>query len=233
MWSKQHSAPQPLSQRTRIRRALTGLCFERGYRATSLPLLLERAEVAERDFRREFDDLEDCLCSILVEQRTELMVVAWNAFSSQEGWANQMRAVALAMIRFAQEDQPRARTILVEAELAGEPSKLIRDQGMEMFSAFIDTGREQLEDPGSISRATADALGGAVFYQVRAKVEKGEYDELTDQLPELMYAVVLPYLGPEAALRELRIPPGAHRPPDEEEAGGEIPARGEGTNASQ
>jgi AcrR family transcriptional regulator len=225
VWSKQNSVRRRPSRRARIRRALTDLCFEQSYRATTLPALLERAEVSERDFRREFDDLDDCLCSILVEQRSELMAVAWNSFSGHEQWVDQMRALGLAMLRFAQEDPARARTILVEAELAGEPSRLIRDQGMEMFSAFIDTGREQLSDPESVSTKTAYALGGAIFYQVRAKVEKNEFDQLTDHFPEMMYSIVLPYLGPEAALRELAIPPGAQHPPDEPSEAADRPLR--------
>lgn len=209
-------------QRDRLRSALTGLCFERGYSATTLELLLERAEVDERSFRREFDDLEDCLCSIIEEQRTELLAAAWNAFSHQQGWANQMRAVALTMVRFAQEDHHRARTLLVEAELAGDRAKLIRDQGLEIFSAFIDTGRNELDDPDSISPASANMIGASIFGQVRGLVEKGEFDQLMDSMPEMMYSVVLPYLGSAAALRELRIPPGAMSPPGEPQLHSEV-----------
>ena len=48
-------------------------------------------------------------------------------------------------------------------------------------------------------------IGGGVFNQIYAVVGQGK--PLTEtRIPELMYTAVLPYLEPEAALEELKMP---------------------------
>ena len=78
---------------------------------------------------------------------------------------------------------------------------------MEALFEFIDLGRTELEDPDSLTRATAEAVGGAIFSRIRSEVECGDTATLPGLLPKMMYTAVLPYLGPEVAAEELEIPP--------------------------
>jgi AcrR family transcriptional regulator len=195
------------AERTRISAALLDLAVERGYGSVTLPMLLERADVDEATFHNHFVDPEDCLCSLLQSATEELMNRVLPAFSSQEGWRNQLRAVAYAMMRFFQEEPKRARVMAVEVLSAGERAQLVRDQGIEALVELIDQGRQELEDPNSRTRATAAAIAGAIYSQIWTEIEKGNFDTLLDPVPKWMYNVVLPYLGAEAALEELSIPP--------------------------
>lgn len=210
------------SARERIVRALTELCSERGFRGFDLEAVLARAGLEESAFYRHFADLEDCFCEVMQECAFEILSRSWSVYAAEQGWANQIRAVAYQSLRFVQEDPPRSQTILVEAEWAGERARLIHDQAVEALSSFIDLGRGELADPDSISPTTADAIGGALVSQIRAMVERREYDSFTALMPEMMYSVVLPYLGTEAALRELHIPPGS-RVPSQLEEGRDVP----------
>jgi hypothetical protein len=47
---------------------------------------------------------------------------------------------------------------------------------------------------------------GGIFSQIMIVVSRGE-EVRQEAVPQMMYAVVLPYLGHEAALEELNIPP--------------------------
>jgi AcrR family transcriptional regulator len=199
---------QDLDGRARIEAAFVELVCERGYAEVDVEAVCERAGVGVEEFERHFADLEDCLCEYIQAGTMILLGRSAEAFGEWEleGWRNQLRAVAYAMLDFLQEDMARARIMTVEVLSAGDRAQLIRDQGMEALFEFIDLGRGELEDPDSHTRATAEAVGGAIFGQIRKEIETGGAESLTALLPKMMYMAVLPYLGPEIAQEELLIP---------------------------
>jgi hypothetical protein len=109
------------------------------------------------------------------------------------------------MLEFLQEDDRRARLMLVDAHRGGERGNLIRDQGMQALFAFIDLGREEMDDPESLTRTTAEAIGSSIYLQIRTRIEDAGPQSLPDLLPEMMYFAVLPYLGVDAAEAELKV----------------------------
>jgi len=184
---------------------MAALCAERGYLAVDLDAVLERAGVGEEDFHCHFVDLEDCFCSIVKTGTDELLSRAGAAFATQEGWANQLRAVGYAMLDFLNEDPARARVMVVESFAACERSRGIRERGMAALAALIDLARLELEDADSIPRTTAELTAGAAYNHIHVAVESGK--PLTEKMVrELMYVAVRPYLGVDAALAELDVP---------------------------
>jgi AcrR family transcriptional regulator len=194
-------------ERVRLEQAFVDVVCEQGYAKTTVEAICERAGVAREVYEHHFTDLESCLCEYIQEGTTVLLIRAAQAFATGQLWQDQLRAVAHAMLRFLQEDSDRARIMVVEVLSAGDRAQLIRDQGMEALFEFIDQGRNELEDPDSISRTTAEAVGGAIFSRIRMEIETGGSDSLTALLPKMMYSAVLPYLGPEAAAEELNMLP--------------------------
>ncbi len=194
-------------ERVRLEKAFVVVVCEGGYAEATVEAVCARADVEVAAFERHFADLEDCLCEYIQAGTVTLLMRSAQAFAAQEAWRDQLRAVAHTMLEFLQEDPARARIMVVEVLSAGERAQLIRDQGMEGLFAFIDLGRNELDDPDSISRATAEAIGGAIFSRIRMEIETGSTDALPALLPKMMYSAVLPYLGSEAAREELEIPP--------------------------
>ena len=81
---------------------------------------------------------------------------------------------------------------------------------LETFNRLVnllDEGSSEAGGPDSPSLATAIGVGGVVFARIQEAVAKGELGLGEEEIPELMYAAVFPYLGAEAAEEELRIPP--------------------------
>ncbi len=198
--------PPPGAERDRIGRALIDLCFEHGYRNTTMPMLLKRAEVDEAAFERHFADREDCFCQTLQGRANEYLLRLGAAFSTAQGWRNQLRATAHASLRFLREDLPRARFLFVEVYFGGPRAQLIRDQGIDALTELIDLGRAELDDPGSISRATAVSIAGGIYERGHVAIDRDDPQVWETLVPQLMYTAVLPYLGPEAALEELEMP---------------------------
>jgi AcrR family transcriptional regulator len=185
-------------------RALIDLCFERGFFEVSVGGLCERAGVDRAAFESRYTDLEDCFVQVYDELADQYLALVNTAFEGEQGWRNQLRAVAYATLRHIEEDPARANFTVVEAFKAGERAQLVRERVFETLTNLVDQGRLEAEGPGEISAATAQSLNGAVFQHLRTAVEN-PHQRHVDVLPELMYTIVLTYLGPEAAAEELEI----------------------------
>jgi AcrR family transcriptional regulator len=196
-----------------VEEALIAEVGEFGYRATTVRAVCARSGVDEVAFHRHFSDLEDCFCATFEGLGQEFLHRLAAAFDGQASWRDQLRAVAYAFLEYLQEDPARARLTAVEALNAGERAQVIRDEIFGGLYAFIDLGRQELRDPESLTFATAEAIGGTIYNQIRIRIETGGVATLTDLVPKMMYTAVLPYLGPEAASEELgRAPPDSFHP---------------------
>ena len=202
--------PDPADDRTRLREALLDLSLRQGYPDFDLDALLERAEVDLDGFHRHFADLEDCFCAVLAGIYEEFFAYAQQAVAGVGGWRDRIRATAYAMLRFFMGDERVAHLGAVDAGRGGERAGLLFVKTFDRLVDLIDEGRGETADPETFTRATAVGIGGAIFARVQEAVAGGELELGEEELPQLMYAAVLPYLGAAAAEEELRTPP----PPD-------------------
>jgi AcrR family transcriptional regulator len=197
--------PEP-DERSRLLDALTELSYEVGYSGLTVCALLERAAVSRADFYRYFSDLEDCFCAAYIRARDRLFSRIEAAVAEQPTWRQQTRATAYVMVRFLREDPKLTQLSVVEVRSAGERATLLFTQAARRLFDLLDAGRAEGGGSDSVSRATAESVGGGIFAQIFDAVEQGQ--PLTEEaVPGLLYAAILPYLGPEAAAEELRLPP--------------------------
>jgi AcrR family transcriptional regulator len=194
----------------RLREALLDLCVERGYADLRLEMVLERAGVDSATFHRSYPDLDACFTAVLAQAYGEFFERAQEAVAGQSGWRDRMRATAYALLRFLRADERVARLAAVEAQHGGEGALRLFVETFNRLVDLIDEGSAEAGGPDSPSRATAIGVGGVVFARVQEAVAEGELGLGEEEIPQLMYAAVFPYFGPEAADEELRIPP----PPD-------------------
>jgi AcrR family transcriptional regulator len=198
--------PSP-AEALRLREALLDLCAERGYADLRLEDLLERAGVDEASFHRLYADLDACFAAVLGQAYGEFFERAQEAVAGQTGWRDRMRATAYALLRFLRADERVARLAAVEAQHAGEGAQRLFLETFNRLVDLIDEGSAETDGPDSPSRATALGVGGVLFARIQEAVAEGELGLGEEEIPQLMYAAVFPYLGAEAAEEELRIPP--------------------------
>jgi AcrR family transcriptional regulator len=195
-------------ERARLREALLDLCQERGYKNLKLEDLLERAGLDEAAFHVHYADLDACFSAVLGEIYGEFFAAAQEAVADEHGWRDRMRATAYALLRFLRRDERVARFAAVEVQEA--KSTEATGHFLQTFNRLvdlIDEGSAEAGGPDSPGRATALGVGGVVFARIQEAVAEGELGLGEEEIPELMYAAVFPYLGAEAAAEELRIPP--------------------------
>jgi AcrR family transcriptional regulator len=206
-------AAAQLDRRSRVHRALIELCFEQGFGKVSVEQLSERAGIEPETFERDYADLEDCFCQAYVVERDLFFVAREAACQGLEGWREQLRASAYALLRILGADPKLANFVIVEPRFAGERALLLMEGVISTMLDLLDQGRQHRDDPETISRATAELIAGSIFLQLYMAIAH-DHSELTEQkLREMMYTAVLPYLGIDAAREELRAPAPPRRPP--------------------
>jgi AcrR family transcriptional regulator len=193
-------------RREQFMEAMLDLSVERGYEAVSLQQILERAGASQEDFDQFFASMEECAVAILEELANDNLRTVQEAYDRQEQWPDSLRAAAYAEAGWIVENPKWVRFGMVEMLWAGELPKAIRDSFFRHYSALIDGGRAVAKDPEAIPAYTAEGAIGSITEMFAKRVQRGQNDSPYKFIPELMYLAVLPYLGEEAAQRELTMP---------------------------
>ena len=111
-----------------------------------------------------------------------------------------------ALLHFVATEPEAARTLIVEARAANLDAVMHRDDLLDHFADCIDTQvRELLPDTPSYSPVTAAGIVSGVEALLYSRLNKGETDDLDSLLPSMMYLLVLPFEGQEAASEELAV----------------------------
>jgi AcrR family transcriptional regulator len=193
--------------RERIAAALVELVAEQGLEQTTVAMVCARADVDRAGFDRCFHGREDCFLRVLDEVAEAFCRRATTAGAGPRSWHDRIWGASWAAMRFLQEDAARARFLVVEVNGAGGRAQARRDRILQGVADLIDGGREELPDPASVSRSTAEMVTGAIYGTLMAKVRGGALERGEDFLSELVYMATMPYLGARAAEAELLVQP--------------------------
>jgi AcrR family transcriptional regulator len=195
------------AERQRIVEAMVELIADQGYAATTVKQVLERAEVSRADFKRLFTGKRDCFLRVYEELSERFGRRVFAAFESEDEWRDGLRAAAYAAARWIRDHPREARYGALEMMAAGEFAQALRDETLRGFVDLIDSGREQLDKPDSVSRSMAEGVIGGIIGMLTKNLRRGIRVRAEDLVPDLMFLAVRPYLGHDAAREELRIPP--------------------------
>ena len=192
------------SERARIVAALIEVGAEHGYLDTTIEMIVERAGVDQEAFNRHFNSKYDCFLSTWHEINDQCVARVMSVYESHKEWADRLRAVAYD-IAHSLEKAPERALFGIEVLASGRAARARRDMTLRVITSLIDAGRNEMEDRDAVPHSTAEALAGAAYCQMFAKVADGAHEELSNLVPQLMSAAVMPYLGVEAALAELTV----------------------------
>ncbi|MGN6275688.1 MAG: TetR/AcrR family transcriptional regulator [Solirubrobacterales bacterium] len=197
-----------LSDRERLGEAVIDLVLERGYGEVTLEDLLQRAEVTPEVFAREFASLEDCVLGTVDDGVERFRRVVFGAYEGHEDWRDGMRAAGYVAARWIRDHTRYIVFATMMMNQATELARAHRDMALQMFAEIVDAGRQELDDPSSVSPETAMTVIGSIYELLQRELSKGHGTaRAEDFVPELMYVAVRPYLGHAEALKELSIPP--------------------------
>lgn len=184
--------------------AMVDLAYERGYDAVNVADIAAQAGGKEADFVTFFPSKQDCAVAALEEIAESNVRVVRCAFDGEPTWPDSLRAAAYAHARWITNHPKEFRFGLLEALWVGELTGAMRDNLFKEFIAMVDAGRGVAEDPDSIPAFTAEGVVGSITQTIARSLGKPERD-LFSLVPEMMFLAVRPYLGEEAARKELTV----------------------------
>ncbi|HSR93575.1 MAG TPA: TetR/AcrR family transcriptional regulator [Solirubrobacterales bacterium] len=194
------------SERERLLEAMVRMAAAKGYEATTVTDVVEFAGVSHETFEEMFDGKEACFLEAYEAVFDVLVAHVTAAFeaAAEEPWPEQIAAGLGALVELLAVEADIARLAMVEVTAAGDDARERYRAMLTRFTPFFEKGRTYSGQGEELPADTARfAIGGAtsmIFDEVRA----GRGPELTRILPDLVFAVLMPYLGPEAAEDEMR-----------------------------
>jgi AcrR family transcriptional regulator len=194
-------------QRERLIAAMLRAASELGYGRTSVQDVIERAGVSRPTFYEHFANKEDCFLAAFDTTAARLRDrIATAAREGGDSWRDRLRLALETLLNFAATEPEAARAVIVEARAGSAEAVMRRDELLNHCANCIETQvRELLPDAPSYSPITAAGIVGGIEALLYARLNKGELDDLDSLLPSMMYFLVLPYEGHEAASEELAV----------------------------
>jgi AcrR family transcriptional regulator len=200
-------APAALPERARIRLALIDAALRRGLPAVTIDQLCREAGVERATFERDFAGVTDCATQVYLANIAEFDRRVFGAVERASGWPERLRVAAYAAARHVRDRPRESRFDFIEMLEVGVEAQAHRDRYLRRIVALIDEGRQVAPDPAALGPGVAEAAFGAVYETLAKTAGAGSgFERVESHVPELMYVAVRPYLGHEAALRELEIP---------------------------
>jgi AcrR family transcriptional regulator len=194
------------SERERLLEAMVRMTAAKGYEATTVVDVVEYAGVSRDAFEEMFESKEACFLEAYEAVFDVLLAHVTAAFEAASGepWPEQIAAGLGALVELLAMEADIARMAMVEVTAAGDDARERYRAMFTRFTPFLEKGRTYSGQGEELPADTARfAIGGAtsmIFDEVRA----GRGPELKRILPDLVFAVLMPYLGPEAAEDEMR-----------------------------
>jgi len=189
------------SQRERLLDAASRAVSEVGYPALTVAAILQRAGVSRKTFYEHFADKEECFLAAYDVVTEGLLRGVSEAYERPGTWRERVRAGLAEFLRLLAAEPAFARMCIVEVLAAGPRALQRRDAAMRMFTVFFDAGLSEMpagvRPPGLLS----EAVVGAIYEIVYARIRQGETTSLPDLLDDLMYVALAPYLGIGEAVR--------------------------------
>jgi AcrR family transcriptional regulator len=191
------------SQRERLLEATMQVVAGKGYEATTIADLAKEAGVSRTTFYELFADKEACFLAAYDDSANRLARRLSAAYETEERWPDRVRVTLAALLEACAVDPAGARLALVDAAAAGPAAQRRQWATVQRLTPLLDEGRDFAPGgralPANTSRMAAGAIVGLITEELLA--------ERTYQLPgllsDLLFATLVPYLGPDAAAREV------------------------------
>lgn len=193
-------------ERERLLEGVVRVAAEKGYEATTVADITEFAGLPREAFERHFADKHSCFLEAYDAVMEILFTRVATAVedSAGESWPDQVAAGLRALVELLAEESDVARMAMVEVAASGELARERYRAALSRFGPFLEPGREYSGQGDELPADTASfAIGGAasmIFDEIRA----GRGPELPELLPDLVFTVLMPYLGAAAASQETR-----------------------------
>jgi AcrR family transcriptional regulator len=192
------------SQRQRLLEATIRVVAEKGYGPATVADLTREAGISRTTFYEMFEDKQACFLAAYDAAVDALVRRVSGAYEAADGpWPERARA-GLAMLLEALAEEPAlARLALVDVGAAGPAAQRRYRAAVQRLTPLFDDGRDFAPGgrglPANVSRMAIGGVAGLIVDELLS----GRAEHLPAILPDVLFAALTPYLGPDIAAREV------------------------------
>ncbi len=195
-------------QRARILGAMVEECAARGAANVTVAHIVARAGVSRRTFYELFADCEDCFLGAFEEGVARASRYVLDSYDPSAHWVDRVRSGLVALLSYLEAERDTGRLLIVGSLGAGAVALERRRGVLARMIAVVDEGRGESRAGAELPPLTAEGVVGGMLSVLHSRLIDGDQSSgLLTLAGPLMSMIVLPYLGPAAARRELAKPP--------------------------
>jgi AcrR family transcriptional regulator len=178
--------------RQRILEAMIVAVGRKGYRATTVGDAIAEAGASRATFYKHFADKHDCFLAAFELVAERILATVEAECDAERPWLERVRASLTALVDLLAADPGLARVAVVEAVVAGAEARGRQLAAIERLARLLEPP-EAL--PANTSLMAVGSIAGLLFDEIQA----GCASDLRQRLPDLLFALLVPYLGPGEA----------------------------------
>lgn len=182
-----------------------------GYLAVSVADVIAEAGASRTTFYKHFENKEDCFLAAVDTIAERIAAEARAGCEEERPFVERARSGLAAVAELLATEPELARVAVVEVAAAGAKARRRQLAAIGRLARLLDDGRETpagAKLPATTALMAVSAVVGLLFDELR---DAGTADRLT-LLPELEFALLVPFIGPRAAAAPLRMAAAGGRP---------------------
>jgi AcrR family transcriptional regulator len=193
------------SPRERLLSAMLDELEEKGFRDVSVGAVLRAAGLSEADFEKEFGDKDECLFAVYDFLAARLVERATMDCNSREPWPKRI-ATGLTALLEELATKPEVAEVVTRSFPGNRPSTYQRYVDLlARFKPLLREGREYSGLTEELSAEVETLAVGAAEAIIFSEIDTGRASRLPTMVPEILFSVLVPFMGPARAADEMRI----------------------------
>jgi AcrR family transcriptional regulator len=175
-----------------------------GYGEISIDRALRRSGATAAEFEAEFGDKDGCLIAAYDHLTGRVVQTATDACGEGEAWPERVRG-ALTAVLSELAAEPQMASVVFRAFPGVRPSFYRHYvEFLERFTSYLREGRElspvDEELPAEVELLALGAAEAIIYGELQA----GRGAGLPRLMPEILFSILVPFIGPDRAADEMR-----------------------------
>ena len=191
------------SQRERLLEAAVRVVAEKGYGAMTIGDLTKQAGVSRTTFYELFEDKEQCFLAAYDNAVEGLVRRVTAAYEEAGDWPERAAAGLAALLAAFAAEPELARLSLVDIGNAGPAAQRRYRAAVRRLTPLFDEGRDYAPGGRALPANTSRMAIGGVTGLIADELVANRAEQLPGLLSEVVFATLVPYIGPDAATREV------------------------------
>ncbi len=191
------------SQRERLLEAALRVVAAKGYGAMTVADLTREAGVSRTTFYELFEDKEACFLAAYDGAVEAMVRRVLAAYETDGSWPERAAAGLAALLEVLAEEPDLARLSLVDVGNAGPAAQRRYRAAVQRLTPLFEEGRDYAPGGRGLPANTSRMAIGGVTGLIADELVAGRGEQLPGLLSDVFFATLTPYIGPDAAAREV------------------------------